>query len=244
MLFLKKIIKKYKYIKKKFYLKIFKLLFQNKEGIEFGGPTNLVEKPHYEFQLYNFLVLDGANLSEENYFQGNLEKEYKYGNKIGKQFNADVTKITDLERINKKYDFIFTSHIIEHIANPINALIIWKNILNKHGYLISIVPDYRFSFDRKRKLTKISHILEDFNNNIQEDDVTHISEQLDLHDWSLGGMKNFKQLAANNFSTRVVHHHTFIKSTLKKLLKVSGYKTVFSFKLDDLNIVNVAKLKK
>jgi len=103
MLFLKKIIKKYKYIKKKFYLKIFKLLFQYKEGIEFGGPTNLVEKPHYEFQLYNFLVLDGANLSEENYFQENLEKDYKYGNKIGKQFIADVTKITDLERINKKY---------------------------------------------------------------------------------------------------------------------------------------------
>lgn len=244
MLFLKKFVNKYKYTKKKFYLKLLKLIFQNKEGIEFGGPTNLVEKPNYEFQLYSFLNLDGANIFEQNYFQGYLKKDYKYGNNKGKQFNADVTKIKDLDRINKKYDFIFTSHIIEHIANPLKALIIWKTILNKNGYLISIVPDYRYSFDRKRTLTKISHILEDYNSNIQEDDITHISEQISLHDWSLGGMKNFNELAANNVHTRVVHHHTFIKSTLKKLLKIGGYKTVFTFKLDDLNIVNVAKLKR
>ena len=41
---------------------------------------------------------------------------------------------------DEKYDFIFSSHCLEHLDNPIKALEIWKNHLNKDGVLFLYLP--------------------------------------------------------------------------------------------------------
>ena len=66
--------------------------------------------------------------------------------------------------------------------------------MNESGYILTIMTDYRFCFDRQRPLTTIEHLKEDYNNDVGEDDTTHIEEQKRLHDWSLGGHKNFFNL--------------------------------------------------
>lgn len=41
---------------------------------------------------------------------------------------------------NKKFDFIYSSHLFEHLSNPQLALKNWWKLLNKNGFLIIYLP--------------------------------------------------------------------------------------------------------
>jgi len=217
-------------------------ILNNKKGLEFGGPTELFSVPYHNMLLYPNVMLDGGNLFENNHFQSHIGNIYNfYPNKQGKQFNIDCADDSLINMLHGlEYDFIVTSHVIEHIANPIKAIKNWVKLLPKNGYILSIIPDYRYCFDRKRPLTTIEHLIEDYINNIGENDNTHIDEQKKLHDWSYGGHKDFYQLCDINEKTRVVHHHTFTPESFEQLINECGLKTIMSFKHDDLNIVNLS----
>jgi 2-polyprenyl-3-methyl-5-hydroxy-6-metoxy-1,4-benzoquinol methylase len=214
-------------------------ILKDKKGIEFGGPTQLFESI---MPLYSYVNLDGGNIISNNYFQSNLGSNFVYGENLGRQFDVDCTNEEQLSKL-KQYDFIVTSHAIEHFANPIKTLKLWeKYILKDDGYILSIVPDYQYCFDRKRPLTTMEHLIEDYNFNMGEDDTTHIQEQKDLHDWSYGGHHQFYELCEINHLTRVVHHHTFDIELVEEMFDYCGFKKVLSFKHDELNIVNLSKL--
>lgn len=216
---------------------------RGKNGIEFGGPTELFDKPQHGMHLYPYVNLDGGNIISDNYFQSNLGLNFVYGGNIGKQYDVDCTNESQLQKL-KKYDFVLTSHAIEHFANPIKTLKLWeKYILNDGGYILTIVPDYQYCFDRKRPLTKIQHLVQDFEYDMGEDDKTHIEEQKELHDWDYGGHPQFYELCEINELTRVVHHHTFDIELVEELFDYCGFKKVLSFKQDELNIVNLSKLQ-
>lgn len=222
--------------------KVTKIL-NGKNGIEFGGPTELFTNPIHRMNLYPYVSLDGGNIISNNYFQSNLGEIYNYGGKQGTQYDVDCTSEEQVSSLGK-YDFIVTSHAIEHIANPIKTLQLWKEyLLNSPGYILSIIPDYSYCFDRKRPLTTIEHLIEDYQNDIGEDDTTHIQEQKDLHDWSCGGHPKFYELCEINHLTRVVHHHTFDIDLVEDMFAYCGFKKVISYKHDDLNIVNLSKIK-
>lgn len=226
------------------FLDVIKLL-ENKKGLEFGGPTELFGSNSYGMPLYPHVHLDGGNIFENNYFQYTINDQFNYYGKTGSQYNVDCANIEDIQKINKTYDFILTSHVIEHIANPMKAIKSWvDNLLNENGYILSIIPDYRNCFDRNRPLTQIDHIIEDYKNDTKEDDTTHIEEQKQLHDWSCGGHRDFYSLCEINYKTRVVHHHTFTPETVDQLFLECGLESITTFKHDDLNIVNLSKIKK
>jgi hypothetical protein len=138
---------------------------KNKHGIEFGGPTELFWNNQFGMPLYDNVTLDGGNLISDNHFQHKFSEKYEYSNKVGLQFDVDCAG--DVSKINKKYDFVVTSHVIEHIANPIKAIKNWsKLLLNSDGYVLSIIPHYSYCFDRIRPLTTINHLISDFENNV------------------------------------------------------------------------------
>lgn len=214
---------------------------RGKTGIEFGGPTELFSNPNYNMNIYPHVELDGANIFEDNHFQKITENFY-YGGKIGKQYNIDCVNEDQLSKLEKKYDFILTSHVIEHIANPIKSLHLWKKyVLRDGGFIVSVIPDYQYCFDRKRPLTSLDHLIEDYFSGVDEDDNTHIEEQKKLHDWTCGGHKDFYKLCDKNGATRVVHHHTFNINLVEEMFEYCGFEKILSFKHDDLNIVNLSK---
>jgi 2-polyprenyl-3-methyl-5-hydroxy-6-metoxy-1,4-benzoquinol methylase len=212
------------------------------EGLEFGGPTELFWNPNCRMPLYQNVKLDGGNLFDDNHFQESFSDffNYKYG--IGQQYNVDCANPKSLDQIDKKYDFIVTSHVIEHIANPIKAMRSWKRLLKDGGFILSIIPNYKNCFDNKRPLTTLLHLIDDFANDTLESDTTHIEEQKQLHDWSYGGHKDFYNLCDNNEKTRVVHHHTFSLVSSELLMYACGLNPVLHFQHDDLNIVNLSQI--
>ena len=59
-------------------------------------------------------------------------------------------------------DYIASSHLFEHLPNPILTLCNWYQLLKPGGIIYLVVPDRRFTFDRFRARTPLSHLLEDF----------------------------------------------------------------------------------
>ena len=43
--------------------------------------------------------------------------------------------------VHKQFDFVFSSHCLEHMVNPLYAIKQWWNLVKDNGYLYIVVPD-------------------------------------------------------------------------------------------------------
>lgn len=192
-----------------------KKFFKNKIGIEIGGPSAIFARKKY-IPVYPLIKrLDGVNFSTNTIWENTIIEgpTYHYDSKRcpGYQYikeGANLDAIPD-----GTYDFVLSSHSLEHIANPIKALKEWLRILKKSGTITAILPDKLYTFDHKRPVTTFEHLLDDYQNGIKEDDLTHVEEILSLHDRDMDtGLINKDQFPArclNNINNRCLHHHVF-----------------------------------
>lgn len=197
-----------------------------KFGIEVGGPSALFRQV---LPVYAVLTgLDGVNFSNATMWEGSLAEgdglfEYDKG-RMGKQYIAEAT---DLSAIHSgAYQFLLSSHCLEHVANPLKALREWIRVVESGGLLMLILPNKIMNFDHKRPVTHFKHLLDDQRKNMGEDDMTHLEEILKLHDlerdpWA-GGRENFIQRCSDNFTKRGLHHHVFDESLIKEMTTYLG----------------------
>jgi predicted SAM-dependent methyltransferase len=78
----------------------------------------------------------GNNPLDKNMWKDITELE-KFDKKQGQ---GDAQYITGLREKNK-YDFVYSSHCLEHMIDPFAALKEWWQLVKKGGYLIFAVPD-------------------------------------------------------------------------------------------------------
>ena len=50
-------------------------------------------------------------------------------------------------------DFIFSSHVFEHLVNPVGVLTNWYKKLNDGGVIAAVIPDCRYTFDLRQTPT-------------------------------------------------------------------------------------------
>jgi SAM-dependent methyltransferase len=129
----------------------------------------------------------------------------------GNQFIREATELSGIP--SGRYDFVLSSHTLEHVANPLKALREWIRVLREEGTLVLIVPHKDGTFDHKRPVTDLDHLLDDYENNTAEDDLTHLPEILQLHDLQrnpeAGSRAEFETRCKENFKHRCLHHHVF-----------------------------------
>jgi SAM-dependent methyltransferase len=58
-------------------------------------------------------------------------------------------------------DFVIANHMIEHTEDPIGTLKNHLRVLRPGGVIYMAVPDRRFTFDRDRQVTPLSHLRRD-----------------------------------------------------------------------------------
>jgi len=127
---------------------------------------------------------------------------------------------------------VLSSHNLEHFANPVKALKEWKRITRSGGALILVLPHYLRTFDHRRMPTPVDHLFEDYLKNVGEDDTTHISEVLQLHDLEMDGtlkthtLEELSLRSINNISNRTLHHHVFDEFNSVLLLRRVGLKVL------------------
>ena len=230
-----------------------KVFFKNKEKfkglkvLEIGGPSAIFERDNL-IPLYKWAgSVDNCNFNAKN-FWSNIEAGdnffYDRGRRKGKQFIQDAVC---LDRIGDcTYDVLCASHVIEHIANPIKALLEWKRALKPNSFLIVIAPNPTFTYDRKRPLTTLAHLIEDYENNMEETDTTHFEEIIKLHDLSadmtVETFEEHKRRTLNNAVERIAHHHVFDSNLLKTLLEYVGFVQVEIEHRKPFHIIALARL--
>lgn len=193
-------------------------LFNNKTGLEVGGPSAVFSN------IYDICKsCDGVNYCTDTvWWKKDKTENYMYETrKLGKVFIADATDLMDIS--NSFYDFILFSNNLEHIANLMKALGEFYRVVKKDGIMVVVVPQKYATFDHRREFTAVEHILEDYKNDIAEDDLTHLPEIIEKHDYDMdplcGGRDAFILRAQKNFENRCLHHHVFDEKCLKSMFE-------------------------
>ncbi|HWA09398.1 MAG TPA: class I SAM-dependent methyltransferase [Opitutaceae bacterium] len=81
-------------------------------------------------------------------------------------------------------NYVASSHVLEHVANPVLALEEWCRVLRPGGIIYFVVPDKRYTWDHARATTPVAHLLEDYERKTTAADATHIDDFVDNVDWT------------------------------------------------------------
>jgi len=213
-------------------------LVDGKSGIEIGGPTDVfrpwhaIPRYYYGFStplpIYDRVgSLDNCNFSSQTMWATH-DHAYQFSSRKapGKVIIAEGSALSTVA--DGSYDFVLSSHNLEHFANPVKALKEWKRITRPRGALVLVLPDSRRTFDHRRTPTPVQHMLDDYTNQMGEDDLTHLEEVLQDHDVLLDGtlkthtFEELRERSINNVRNRVMHHHVFDENNSAELLREVG----------------------
>ena len=210
-----------------------------KNGVEIGGPSP-IGKTIYD----NSANVDNVIFSKNTIWSQHTDEYHFSPGKVGKVIINDATIIDNVE--NGVYDYCFSSHCLEHIANPLKAVNEWLRIVKSGGYLIIIVPEKTECFDHRRNISQFKTLLNQFNNGVGENDLSTLREILTNHDLSMdlaaGDFESFTRRSLNNFSNRCLHHYVYSPSLLHEICDWSGCEYVYT-KTYGLNMCFVMKKK-
>lgn len=206
--------------------------FEAKVGLEVGGPSALFRDESMLPVYPRAARVDGVNFATRTTWEGRIAEgmTYDYGEgRFGRQY---VREASCLEGIaDGGYGFVLSCHSLEHSANPLKCLGEWRRVLEPEGKLLLVLPDPRYTFDRRRPVTQFEHLLEDFHRDTGEDDLTHVDEVVALHDPGPGRGAGEPRLTRasllDNATHRTMHHHVFDATLLHRVLLYFGFRPRF-----------------
>jgi len=203
-------------------------LFVGKRALEIGGPSTLFEQ-RSPLPVYPILdEVDNCLFSASTVWlpETRQGKNFRYdaGRRRGYQYICDGT---DLHEISAgQYGCVLSCNNLEHIANPLKALTEWSRVLTDSGVMMVVVPAKDFTFDHRRSVATLAHLVRDWEHDVAEDDLSHLDEILSLHDLSrdlaAGDIDAFRERCERNNENRCLHHHVFDAELLASAMDFVG----------------------
>jgi len=190
-------------------------LVGGRAGLEIGGPTQLFARDGL-LPIYGAIgSLDNCNFSHRTIWEGTIAEgrtfDYDPSGSPGVQFIGEASSLPMIG--DEQYDVVLSSHTLEHCANPLKALREWLRVLRRGGVLVLVLPHKDATFDHRRPVTRLAHLLDDERVDTGEADLTHLPEILALHDLALdppaGDLAAFTERSKLNLANRCLHHHVF-----------------------------------
>lgn len=200
-----------------------------RSALEIGGPSLAFKTivPVYPFLSH----VDGANFASRTVWEGSVTAGMHFcyfGSRTGQQYVLEATHLSGIR--DGQYECLISAHCLEHVANPLKALLEWRRVMQKGAPLVLILPDKSRNFDHRRPDTQFEHLLEDFEQGVNETDLTHLDEIIRLHDLELdpgaGTLDNFERRSRENFVNRTLHHHVFSESLIRSVLGHTGFEVL------------------
>ena len=180
-------------------------------GIEIGPLDHPIQAPHLDIKFVDRMTV--AELREQYPELAN--------NDIVEPDIIDNGETLDTIADNSQ-DFVVASHVIEHIPNPIQALLTWQRVLKPGGRLFLAAPASDITFDRTRELTSIKHLLEDYQNPSRERDYAAFEEfalHVSCRHFGLKPESEYKDLAKELWEQDYsIHYHVWTYKSFKKFL--------------------------
>jgi SAM-dependent methyltransferase len=216
-------------------------------GIEIGGPSSIFARGGL-LPLYPLAAqVDNVNFARTTLWEGTIAEGQSFlfhpGKAPGRQFIAEGADLRGVPA--GAYDFVLSSHTLEHTADPLRALAGWKALLRPGGTLVLIVPHRDGTFDHRRPVTTLAHLIRDQEQGMREDDLTHLPEILELHDLArdpgVTDVAAFRERAARNAEVRSLHHHVFDSRLAVAVVTQAGFEPLSVEALEPYHIVVLAR---
>jgi SAM-dependent methyltransferase len=202
---------------------------KQRSGLELGGPSGIFQRGKL-LPVYEALArLDCCNFAGQTLWRNDIVDgspfEFSPRKPAGQQYIREATDLSGIA--DARYDFVLASHVIEHVANPLRAMAEISRILVDAGTLILVLPHKEGTFDHKRPVTPLAHMVDDFDKNTPETDLTHLEEWLALVDLERAPeakpFEAFKERSLKNYENRGMHHHVFDAALAVALTDRAGF---------------------
>lgn len=216
-------------------------IVRDKKGLEIGGPSALF---WYNGVYENIRTLDNVIFSLATNWHQFATQTYEYfPGKSGQVYELDAVNLSAVG--DETYDVLLSSHTLEHIANPLKALIEWKRVVKPGGHLVIILPEKSVCFDHKREYTKFDVLLDKYERDVDEDNLDSLPDILRNHDLYLdpaaGSFEAFVKRSLDNYTNRCLHHHVFNKELIEHICEFLQL-TLVHHHIDGLDMCFVIKL--
>lgn len=118
------------------------------------------------------------------------------------------------------FDFVASSHVLEHTSNPPRQIQEWLRIVRSGGIVYMIVPDKRFCFDRRRELTPITHFVDEFESDVTSISLDHYRDYIVNTNEEDGLVRDTSDACIEKWhqQQRSIHAHTFTAESLRQFL--------------------------
>jgi SAM-dependent methyltransferase len=129
---------------------------------------------------------------------------------------------------DKSLDFIFASHLFEHLANPIGHLQYWATKLKTGGKIVCVIPDMAGTKDYVYRPSQLAEWLEELNEEVWAPTLKHFERFAE----GRGKLQNAQEMMSQAIS---VHVHFYTPSNVATLLDFCVKKRWFStYRIDHL----------
>lgn len=198
-------------------------------GIEIGGLHNPLEvSPEAVVKYVDRLPLEKLQNQYPELLNSRLVKPDIVDN------GETLEKIPD-----NSQDFIIANHFLEHAQNPIETIINFFKKLKTGGIIYLAVPDRRFTFDRDRPVTSLSHLLKDYKKGPEWSRRSHYEEWVKLVEKVLEDNEIEERVAQLMKKNHSIHFHVWTQIelfeffiTLKKRFRLN-FDIELSFKSNE-----------
>jgi SAM-dependent methyltransferase len=175
----------------------------------------------------------------ENLYKNKLVK-VKHILKPPKYFFDDIE--------NETFDFVYSSHSLEHSPNPVATLTEQLRITKSNGIIYSVIPNKKNTYDRFRKVTPCVDLIKKFENNIFEhtlEEAIDVIKNSDNHELYNKNKKRAEEYAKEMITNKegIHHYHTFDETNTMEMIiyitkKNNSYLEYFSgFQERDIHFV-------
>lgn len=159
------------------------------KGVEIGGSA------------HNSFGLDTINVD----YTDDMNTPYKKAevDLCGEALKVDVVAdASSLPFDNKSYDFVITSHVLEHLWDPIRAVIEWYRVARQ--YIFIIVPNKLETFDKNKPLTEFQELVDRFAGDIRRPDNSPSDDHWTI--WDPVTFREFCEEMAQQLNLEIVEY--------------------------------------
>ncbi|HUN78412.1 MAG TPA: methyltransferase domain-containing protein [Solirubrobacteraceae bacterium] len=188
-------------------------------ALELGGPSEVFAKDSLIPIYPHLTALDLLDFSDQTLWSDHAQPMMP----LRRRLIGEAGTLAEVP--DEAYDLVLSSHVLEHLANPIGALGEWRRVIRRGGHLLIVAPHRDGTFDHRRPITPLAHLLNDAARGTSEDDMTHLPEILEFHDLDRdpGAPERaaFEQRCRENPDVRAMHHHVFDSRTLVEVCRAA-----------------------
>lgn len=138
-----------------------------------------------------------------DHYKMNFDPALKPNYVVGEAHNIPAEKAS--------LDFIYSSHVFEHLVNPIGHLEIWSALLRPDGEVVMVVPDYIGSKDFLAEPTQMNELLAEYERGTFDPEFNHYQRY--------AAARSSPDKAGKLFDTKSsIHMHYYSNDNVRDLL--------------------------